>query len=60
MNSRMNNVEERISNLEDRIMEITQSKQQAESKKKNKKKAIIRDIWNNIGFPDSSVGKEST
>ena len=41
-------------------MEITQSKQQAESKKKNKKKAIIRDIWNNIGFPDSSVGKEST
>ena len=30
MNSRMNNAEERISALEDRIMEITQSKQQIE------------------------------
>ena len=40
MNSRMNNVEERISNLEDRIMEITQSKQQAESKKKIKRKQL--------------------
>ena len=59
MNIRINNGEEKRSDLEDRIMEITQSKQQAESKKKNKKKAIIRDIWNNIGFPDSSVGKES-
>ena len=35
MNSRMNNTEERISNLEDRIIDITQSKQQTESQMKN-------------------------
>ena len=39
MNSRMNNTEERISDLEDRIMEITQSGQQTESQIK-KMKAI--------------------
>ena len=32
MNSRMNNAEERISDLEERIMEITQSKWQTETK----------------------------
>ena len=34
MNSRMNGAEEGISDLEDRIMEITQSGQQAESQMK--------------------------
>ena len=32
MNSRMNNAEERISDLEERIMEINQSKWQTETK----------------------------
>ena len=41
MNSRMNNAEERISDLEDRIMEIIQSKQQTESQIKNE--SNIRD-----------------
>ena len=43
MDSRMNNAEERISDLKDRIMEITQSKQQTGSqmgKKKKRMKAI--------------------
>ena len=38
MNSRMNYAEEQISNLEDRIMEITQSGQQTESQMKTSKK----------------------
>ena len=37
MNSRMNNAEEEISDLEDRIMEIAQSGQQKESQMKKKK-----------------------
>ena len=40
MNSRMNNAEKSISDLEDKIMEITQSEQQTESQmKKTKMKA---------------------
>ena len=35
---RMNNAEEQISDLEDRIMEITQSGQQRESQMEKKKK----------------------
>ena len=38
MNSRMNNAEKRISDLEDRIMEINQNSRQ--KVKKKKKKAI--------------------
>ena len=39
MNSRLNNAEEQISYLEDRIMEITQSEQQTErQRKKNSEK----------------------
>ena len=34
LKSRMNNVEERISDLEDRIMEITQSGQQTQNQMK--------------------------
>ena len=50
MNSRMNNAEERISDLEDRLMVITQSEQQAESqmKKKKKNESNVRDLWDNI------------
>ena len=45
--SRMNNAEERISDLEDRIMEITQSGQQTENQMK-KHESNIRDLWDNI------------
>ena len=38
--NKTNNAEERISDLEDRIMEITQSGQQTESKMKKKMKPI--------------------
>ena len=38
MNSRMNNPEKQVSDLEDRIREITQSRQQADSQTKKKKK----------------------
>ena len=46
LNSRVNNAEEQISDLEDRIMEITQSEQQAQGqmKKKKKKKQYKRSI----------------
>ena len=40
MNSRMNNAEEQISDLEDRIMKITQSEQQIERQILKKMKAI--------------------
>ena len=43
----MNNAEEGISDLEDRIMEITQSEQQTESQMK-KNESNIRDLWDNI------------
>ena len=43
----MNNAEERISNMEDRIMEITQSGQQSENQMK-KHESNIRDLWDNI------------
>ena len=38
INSRINNSEKQVSDLEDRIREITQSGQQADSKTKKKKK----------------------
>ena len=47
LNSRMNNAEEQINDLEDRIMEITQSGQQTENQKK-KHESNIRDLWDNI------------
>ena len=43
----MNNAEERISDMEDRIMEITQSGQQTENRIK-KQESNIRDLWDNI------------
>ena len=45
--TRMNNAEERISDVEDRIMEIIQSGQQIENQMK-KHKSNIRDLWDNI------------
>ena len=47
LKSRMNNEEEQISDLKDRIMEITQSGQQIENQMK-KYKSNIRDLWDNI------------
>ena len=43
----MNNAEEQISDVEDRIMEITQSGQQTENQIK-KHESNIRDLWDNI------------
>ena len=43
----MNNAEELISDLEDRIMEITKSGQQTENQMK-KHKRNIRVLWDNI------------
>ena len=43
----MNNAEEQTSDLEDKIMEITQSGQQTENQMK-KHESNIRDLWDNI------------
>ena len=43
----MNNAEEQISDVEDRIMEITQTGQQTENQMK-KHESNIRDLWDNI------------
>ena len=43
----MNNAEERISDVEDRIMEITQTGQQTKNQMK-KHESNIRDLWDNI------------
>ena len=43
----MNNAEERISDVEQRIMEITQTGQQTENQMK-KHESNIRDLWDNI------------
>ena len=48
MNSRMNNPEKQVSDLEDRIREITQSGEQTKSQTPPKKnESNIRDLWNN-------------
>ena len=44
---RMNNAEEKISDVKDRIMEITQSGQQTENWMKKKHESDVRDLWNN-------------
>ena len=49
LNSQVNDAEERTSDLEDRIIEITKSKEQTENQMKKKKKGRnIRDLWDNI------------
>ena len=47
LKSRMNYAEEWISDLEDRIMEITQSRQQTDNQMK-KHESNTRDLWDNI------------
>ena len=54
LKSRMNNAEEQISGMEDRIMEITQSGQQTESQMK-KHESNIRDIWDNIKWANICI-----
>ena len=44
INSRLNEAEDWISNLEDKVSENTQSEQ----KKEFKKEDSLRDLWNNI------------
>ena len=56
LKSRMNNAEERFSDMEDRIMEITQSGQQTENQMK-KHESNIRDLWDNIKWANQQ-GKE--
>ena len=48
MSSRMNNTEERTSDLEDRLMAITQWRQQIDKLKKKKRESNIRDLLDNI------------
>ena len=45
MSSRLNNTEEWVSDLEDRVMEINHNSKQKDQKKKKKKQ------WNNINIP---------
>ena len=47
LKGRMNNAEEQISDLKDKIMEINQSGQLTENQMK-KHESNIRDLWNNI------------
>ena len=50
----MNNAEEQISNLEDRIMEITHSGQQTEDQMK-KHESNVRDLWDNIKWANLHI-----
>ena len=50
----MSNAEEQISNLEDRIMEITHSGQQTEDQMK-KHESNVRDLWDNIKWANLHI-----
>jgi len=50
----MNNAEEWINDLEDRIMEITQSEQQTEKQMK-KHESNTRDLWDNIKLANQCI-----
>ena len=50
----MNNAEEQISDLEDRILKINQSGQQKENQMKNHE-SNIRDLWDNIKWANLHV-----
>ena len=50
----MNNAEEWISDLEDRIMEITQSGQKSENQMK-KHESNVRDLWDNIKWANLCI-----
>ena len=58
LKSRMNNAEEWISDLEDRIMEIPQSGQQTENQMKTHE-SNIRDLWDNIKASQSRHNRDS-
>ena len=61
MNSRTNNVEDRISDLEARIREITQSGQQTESqmgKKSNVRDLLYNKQWANLCITGTPKGGE--
>ena len=45
MNSRLNNKEEQINDLQDRIMEIPQSEEQNERQIKKKNESNLIDLW---------------
>ena len=45
MNNRLNNAEEQISDLEDRILEITQSEEQTERQMEKKKMKATYEIY---------------
>ena len=63
----MNYAEEKISDLEDRMMSITQSGQQSENQKK-KHESNVRDLWDNIrqgnlciiGIPEAKEKQRGT
>ena len=50
----MNNAEERISDVEDRIMEIAQTGQQKENQMK-KHESNVRDLWDNIKWANLCI-----
>ena len=54
LKSRMNNAEEQISDLEDRIMESIQSGQQTENQMK-KHESNMRDWWDNIKWANQHI-----
>ena len=52
--TRMNNAEQLISDMEDRIMEITQTGQQTENQMK-KQESNIRDLWDNMKWANPCI-----
>ena len=48
INTRLDDTEEHISDLEDRIMDITQSEEQKERQIRRKIESNVWDLWNNI------------
>ena len=48
INSRMTEAEERISDLEDKILEITTTEQKKKKKRMKRTEDRLRDIWANI------------
>ena len=50
INSKITDAEEQISELEDRMVEITATEQNKEKRMKRKEESI-RDLWNNINVP---------
>ena len=48
INSRITKAEEQISNLEDRMVEITAMEQDKEKRNKKKNEEGLRDLWENI------------